>query len=199
MEGIEHNVKRVLQFMTHCEKLKENTGKRHLSCWKKKTLQRPRSRLAVIQWVDVRGEHSQYLPGVLEATQWTVSSPVSGLDSTLRSVGGDRPVRRGKQTTTQAWETWFDVAVTSYTNSRQMNSKIHTSDNVAGDGVSTVASIEDGLNAVCVLSSRNQVRNIYTSSVWGRFSGRLAYLAGEHRKLSRRRQTCRCQKPRKNT
>lgn len=46
-----------------------------------------------------------------------------------------------------------------------MNSKIHTSDNVAGDGVSTVASIEDGLNAVCVLSSRNQVRNIYTSSV----------------------------------
>lgn len=46
----------------------------------------------------VRGEHSQYLPGVLEATQWTVRSPVSGLDSTLRSVGGDRAESGGKQT-----------------------------------------------------------------------------------------------------
>lgn len=57
---------------------------------------RPRSRLGV------RREHSQYLPGVLEATQWTLRSPVSGLVSTLRSVGGDRAVRRGKQTMAQA-------------------------------------------------------------------------------------------------
>lgn len=65
---------------------------------------------------------------------------------------------------------------------------IRTSDNIAGDGVSTVASIEDGLNAVGVLSSRNQTGNINTSRVRGLFSGRLAYLAGEHRQLWRRRQ-----------
>lgn len=48
----------------------------------------------------VRGELSQYLPGVLEATQWTVKSPVSVLDSTLRSVGGERAGRKAKQTMT---------------------------------------------------------------------------------------------------
>lgn len=45
-------------------------------------------------WSNVRGEHSQYLPGVLEATQWTVRSPVSGLESTLRSVGGERAAKK---------------------------------------------------------------------------------------------------------
>lgn len=63
---------------------------------KKHTTRRPRSRLGVIRCV--HGEHSQYLPGVLEATQWTLRSPVSGMDSTLRSVGGDKAVRGGKQT-----------------------------------------------------------------------------------------------------
>lgn len=50
----------------------------------------------------VCGEHSQYLPGVLEATQWTVRSPVFVLDSTLRSVGGDKAARTEKRTTIQA-------------------------------------------------------------------------------------------------
>lgn len=65
---------------------------------------------------------------------------------------------------------------------------IRTSDNVAGDGVSTVASVVDGLNAVGVLSSRNQTGNINAPRVRGLFSGRLALLAGEHRQLGRRRQ-----------
>lgn len=63
---------------------------------------------------------------------------------------------------------------------------IRTSDNIAGDGVSTVASAKHGLNAVGVLSSRNQTGNINTSRVRGLFSGRLAFLAGEHRQLGRR-------------
>lgn len=45
-------------------------------------------------------------------------SPVAGLDSTRRSVGGDMAARKGKQIMTQAWETWFNAAVTSQTNSR---------------------------------------------------------------------------------
>lgn len=44
---------------------------------------------------------TQYLPGVLEATQWTVRS-VPGLELTLRSVGGDNAVREWKETVTQA-------------------------------------------------------------------------------------------------
>lgn len=61
--------------------------------------------------------------------------------------------------------------------------RIRTSDDVAGDGVSTVASVEDGLNRVGVLSSRNQAENLNLSRVRGIFSGRLAFLAGEDRQL----------------
>lgn len=68
---------------------------------KKKTFEGQGLDLAQSNALTVRGEHSQYLPGVLEATQWTVRS-LSGLDSTLRSVGGDRAARRGEQTMTQA-------------------------------------------------------------------------------------------------
>lgn len=50
----------------------------------------------------MRGEHSQYLPGALEAAQWTVRTPVTGLDSTLRSVGGERAASKGKKIMTQA-------------------------------------------------------------------------------------------------
>ena len=59
--------------------------------------------------------------------------------------------------------------------------KIRTSDNVASDGISTIATIENGLNWVGVLSSRNQIGNVNTSRVRGVFSGSLAFLAGEHR------------------
>lgn len=64
--------------------------------------------------------------------------------------------------------------------------QIRTSDNVAGDGVSTVASIEDGLDDVGVLSSRNQISDINTSRARGLIFGRLAFLAREHRQLERR-------------
>lgn len=84
---------------------KGNTEKRHLSRWKKTPFKGQGLDLARPNEQSVRGTHSQYLPGVLEATQWTVRSPVTGLDSTLRSVGGDRAARKGKQIMTQAWET----------------------------------------------------------------------------------------------
>lgn len=73
--------------------------------------------------------------------------------------------------------------------------KIRTGENVAGDGVSTVASVEDGLNTVGVLGSRNQAGNINSARVRGLFLGRFAFLAGEHRQLGRRRHTCRDQSP----
>lgn len=43
------------------------------------------------------GEHSQYLPDVLEGTQCTVRSPLLGLDSTVRSVGGDKAAGTERQ------------------------------------------------------------------------------------------------------
>ena len=78
-------------------------------------------------------------------------------------------------------------------------SQILTGDSGAGDGVSTIASVEDGLNAVGVLSSRYQAGDEKTSSVRCLFLGRLAFLTGEHRQLGRRRETRGCQEPRKYT
>lgn len=63
--------------------------------------------------------------------------------------------------------------------------QIRTSDNIAGDGISAVLSIVDGLNAVGVLSSWSQTIYINTSRGRGFFSGRLAFLAGQHRQLEK--------------
>lgn len=61
-----------------------------------------------------------------------------------------------------------------------------TGDNVAGDGVSTVAAVENGLNAVGVLSSWEQTTNVNTPRVRGLFSRRFAFLTREHRKLRKK-------------
>lgn len=63
--------------------------------------------------------------------------------------------------------------------------QIRTSDSIAGDGISAVLSIVDGLNAVGVLSSWSQTIYINTSRGRGFFSGRLAFLAGQHRQLGK--------------
>ena len=66
---------------------------------------------------------------------------------------------------------------------------IRTSNHVPDDGISTVASIVDGLNAVGVLGTRYQARNINSSRLRGLLFGIFSWLAGLHRQLGRRTQT----------
>lgn len=63
---------------------------------------------------------------------------------------------------------------------------IRTGHNVACYGISTVTSIEDGLNTVGVLSTRSQAQNVNASRVRCLLSRRLAILAGEDGQLGER-------------
>lgn len=80
---------------------------------------------------------------------------VPGLELTLRSVGGDKAVGGMKRKLFQ--ET--GSGLTSF----QRVQRIRTRGDVPDDGVSTVASVVDGLNAVGVLCPRYQARNVNDS------------------------------------
>lgn len=72
--------------------------------------------------------------------------------------------------------------------------KTRTGHNLPDDGISTVVSIEDGLNAVGVLCTRYQPRNVNSSCLRGLLFRRLSCLAGEHRQLGSGTQTAKVRK-----
>lgn len=118
------------------------------------------------------------LPGVLAPFHWTVSSPVPGLDSRLRSVGGDRA--RDEEEKEESEEE---------KNKRKKGHRVNvywcflTCDNAACDRGSLLVTVYDRLDAVGVLHSWSQTRNVNASGVRGHVSGGFSALTGTHCQL----------------
>lgn len=118
---------------------------------------------------------SEDVPGMLAPFHWTVSSPVPGLDSKLRSVGGDRA---GGTTGTNKYK--------NRERGNRLRMKILfvlTCDNPACDRGSLLVAVNDRLNTVGVLQPRSQSRNVNTARVRGHVSRGFSALTGTHCQL----------------
>lgn len=121
-------------------------------------------------------------PGVLAPFHWTMSSPVAGLDSRLRSVGGDRAGNKKNSVK--------DVGGTKATGGLEAKKGrsgkrwfILTCDNPACDWGSLLLAVYDRLDTVRVLYSRGQTRNVNTPRVRVHISGGFSALTGTYRQL----------------
>lgn len=119
------------------------------------------------------------VPGVLAPFHWTVSSPVPGLDSRLRSVGGDtagdeeekeesEEEECNKRTKTETLEEQRKQQEIKRNKQERTGDRVSiywlilTCDNTACDRGSLLMAVYDGLDAVGVLHSRSQARNVNT-------------------------------------
>ncbi len=141
------------------------------------------------------------VPGVLAPLHRTVSSPVLGLDSRLRSVGGDRAGDKEEKQESDEDERnkrkdrkGRGIGGRKKTANKRKIEKykvknywfVLTCDNTACDWGSVLLAVYDWLDAVGVLHSRSQTGNINTSRVRGHVSGGFSALTGTHCQLKDR-------------
>lgn len=134
------------------------------------------------------------VPGVLAPFHWTTSSPVLGLDSRLRSVGGDRAggeeekeeseeekAKRQRGMGRAKQKPWIKQKEQDHKVSNFLF--ILTCHNTPCDWRSLLVAVYDWLDAVGVLNSRSQTGNVDTPRVRGHISGGFSTLTGTYRQL----------------
>lgn len=119
------------------------------------------------------------VPGALAPFHWTMSSPVPGFDSRLRSVGGDRAEKENEHGNLEGEE------VIKIDTKQRVDGKrfILTGHHTVCGWCSLLLAVYDRLDAVGVLHSRSQARYVNTPRVRGHVSGGFSTLTGSYSQL----------------